>query len=171
MTCDPFPLVLERSSTNDRAMKRTDRASRVVRAAPESIYRVLLDPSALVKWLPPKGMRARLEFFEPRVGGRYRMILAYEEKQESRGKTSENEDVVAATFVELVPNERVVQRVEFESEDPAFADPMKMTWSLTAAAEGTDVTIVCEDVPEGIAKEDHDAGLKSTLENLAAFVE
>jgi hypothetical protein len=48
---------------------------------------------------------------------------------------------------------------------------MTMTWSLGAVPGGTEVTILCENVPEGISKQDHDAALKSTLENLAAFVE
>jgi hypothetical protein len=48
---------------------------------------------------------------------------------------------------------------------------MTMTWTLTALAEGTDVTIVCEDVPEGIRQEDHEEGLDDTLENLAVFTE
>jgi hypothetical protein len=46
---------------------------------------------------------------------------------------------------------------------------MKMTWTLARVPGGIEVTIVCEDVPEGIRKEDHDAGLRSTLANLAAF--
>jgi hypothetical protein len=33
------------------------------------------------------------------------------------------------------------------------------------------IAIRCENVPEGIRKEDHDAGLKSSLDNLAAFTE
>jgi hypothetical protein len=61
--------------------------------------------------------------------------------------------------------------VEFESDDPAFAGTMKMTWSLAPVAEGTEVTVVCENVPNGIRKEDHDTGLRSTLENLASFTE
>lgn len=48
---------------------------------------------------------------------------------------------------------------------------MMMTWNLAAAPEGTLVTIVCENVPEGIRKEDHDEGLRSSLENLAEYVE
>jgi len=65
----------------------------------------------------------------------------------------------------------IVQAVEFQSEDPAFAGEMIMTWTLAAVPEGTKVTIVCENVPEGIRKEDHDIGLRSTLENLAIFTE
>lgn len=37
-------------------------------------------------------------------------------------------------LVELVPGERVVQRVTFESDDPAFACAMTMTWSLESLA-------------------------------------
>lgn len=33
------------------------------------------------------------------------------------------------------------------------------------------MTVRCEDVPAGIRAEDHAAGLQSTLDNLAAFVE
>jgi uncharacterized protein YndB with AHSA1/START domain len=153
-------------------MKRTDRASRVIQASPQTIYRAFIDPMALVSWLPPKGMKARLDVFEPRVGGKYRMSLTYDESEHTtRGKTAEHEDVVEGQFVELVPDERVIQRVEFVSDDPEFAGTMTMTWSLAPVREGTVVTIVCEDVPAGIRKEDHDAGLQSTLGNLAAFTE
>jgi hypothetical protein len=34
---------------------------------------------------------------------------------------------------------------------------------------GTLVTVRCEDVPAGIRPEEHQAGLMSTLDNLAAF--
>ena len=152
--------------------KRTDSASRVIKASPDEIYRAFVDPSALVSWLPPKGMRAHLDVFEPRAGGRYRMTLTYEQPDHAVfGKSSEHSDVVEAKFVELVPNERVVQLVDFESADPAFAGTMRMTWSLAAVASGTEVTFVCENVPEGIRKEDHDEGLRSSLSNLAALVE
>jgi uncharacterized protein YndB with AHSA1/START domain len=49
------------------------------------------------------------------------MALTYDQPDHSApGKTSEHSDVVRGRFLELVPNERIVQLVEFESEDPAF---------------------------------------------------
>ncbi|MFX7816355.1 hypothetical protein ABTK28_20610 [Acinetobacter baumannii] len=48
---------------------------------------------------------------------------------------------------------------------------MQMTWSLSPVAGGTDVSIIAENVPIGLSKADHDVGLRSTLENLARFVE
>jgi uncharacterized protein YndB with AHSA1/START domain len=100
------------------------------------------------------------------------MSLTYVGTEHStEGKTSEYADVVKGRFLEFATNERIVQLVEFESEDPVFAGEMIMTWTLAAVPEGTRVTIVCEDVPEGIRKEDHDVGLSSTLENLAVYTE
>jgi uncharacterized protein YndB with AHSA1/START domain len=99
------------------------------------------------------------------------MVLTYERAGHTPGKSSEHSDVVEGRFVELVPNVRVVQEIDFESDDPAFAGTMRMIWSLVPVAGGTEVAIACENVPEGVSKEDHAVGLKSSLENLAAFVE
>ena len=71
----------------------------------------------------------------------------------------------------MVPDERIVQLVEFESEYPALEGAMTITWTLADVPGGTEVAIVCRNVPEGIRQDDHDAGLRSTLENLAAFTE
>jgi uncharacterized protein YndB with AHSA1/START domain len=152
--------------------RRIDSASRVIKASPQTIYRAFLDPVALVSWLPPKGMTAEVRGFDPREGGSYRMTLTYDEPDHAApGKTAEHTDVVQGEFLELDPDRRIVQRVRFESEDPVFGGAMTMTWSLAAVPDGTEVTILCENVPEGIRKEDHDAGLRSTLENLAAYTE
>jgi len=131
-----------------------------------------MDPEALVSWLPPTGMKGRIDAFDPREGGNYRMALTYEQPDHSApGKASEHADIVRGRFLELIADQRIVQQVEFESDDPAFAGTMKMTWTLTAVPGGTEVAIICEDVPAGIRQEDHAAGMNSTLENLAAFVE
>ena len=45
-------------------------------------------------------------------------------------KTSQHSDVVRGRFLKLVADERIVQLVEFESEDPAFAGAMRMFSSL-----------------------------------------
>ena len=99
------------------------------------------------------------------------MVLTYDGDHANAGKTSDDTDIVEGRFAELVPNERVVQLVTFESDDPRIAGEMRMAWSLASAAGGTVVSIIAEDVPTGISKEDHDVGLRSTLENLARYVE
>ncbi|GAK08114.1 hypothetical protein JCM19038_1885 [Geomicrobium sp. JCM 19038] len=130
-----------------------------------------MNPKALASWLPPKGMSGHIDVFDPREGGTYSMTLTYERNQSTPGKTSDHTDVTQGKFLRLDPDKKIVLSIIFESEDPAFASEMIQTWYLEAVPEGTKVTIVCENVPEGIRKEDHDAGLMSTLENLAAYTE
>jgi uncharacterized protein YndB with AHSA1/START domain len=158
--------------TNASNKKRTDSAPRVIMASPRTIYKAYMEPENLVSWLPPKGMKGHIYEFDAREGGAYRMSLTYVGTDHSTlGKTSEHADIVQGRFLNLVPDERIVQLFEFESDDPAFAGAMTMTWTLKAVPEGTEVTIVCENVPEAIRQDDHDEGMRSTLENLAAFTE
>src|ERR1700750_796068 len=152
-------------------MPRTERASRVIAASPGRVWAALLDPGALLAWLPPGGMTGRFERFDARPGGAYRMGLAFPATSGAPGKTTADSDVVEARFVDIVPGERVIQAVDFVSDDPAYAGTMTMTWAVTAADAGTRVDIVAEDVPDGISAEDHAAGLSSSLTNLAAYVE
>lgn len=148
---------------------RIDSASRVIMASPKIIYHAFMDPEALGAWLPPEGMSAHIDSFDPRPGGTYRITLTYENESSGHGKTSENTDVSQGRFLELVPDTKIVQSVNFNSDDPSFSGEMIQTWYLEALSEGTRVIIVCENVPSGIRKEDHDTGLRSTLENLASF--
>jgi uncharacterized protein YndB with AHSA1/START domain len=117
-------------------------------------------------------MAGEIWAFDPSPGGAYRIALTYANGDRSTsGKTSESTDVVSGRFLELVPDAQIVHLVTFESEDPAFAGEMRMTWGLAPAPGGTQVTITCKNAPAGIRQEDHDAGLRSTLKNLALFVE
>jgi uncharacterized protein YndB with AHSA1/START domain len=151
-------------------MGRTDTASKVIRASAQKIYAAHVDPQAVAQWRPPRGMRAEVYSFDARAGGGYRMALVHEDASVP-GKTSANADVFSGQFVELVPGERIVERVVFKSDDPAYADYMTVTTTLTPTADGTRVDIVCENVPDGISAADHQVGMASTLANLAAFVE
>jgi uncharacterized protein YndB with AHSA1/START domain len=152
-------------------MTRTDTASRVIAAPPDRVYAALVDPEALVTWLPPEGMSGRFERFDARPGGSYRLVLTHADASAARGKASADSDIVDARFVDLVPGVRVVQAVDFVSDDPANAGTMIMTWELAALDAGTRVDIRADDVPAGISAEDHAVGLASSLANLAAYLE
>jgi uncharacterized protein YndB with AHSA1/START domain len=116
-------------------------------------------------------MTGRFERFDARPGGSYRMVLTYADAAGAPGKATADSDIVEARFVDIVPGERVVQAVDFVSDDPAYAGTMVMSWEVTAAETGTRVSIVAADVPDGISAEDHAAGLASSLANLAAYLE
>jgi uncharacterized protein YndB with AHSA1/START domain len=98
------------------------------------------------------------------------MILTYVDRATAAGKSSADSDIVEVRFVDVVPDDRIVQMVDFVSDDPAFAGTMTMTWSVRSVDGGTRVDIVAEDVPDGISADDHAAGLASSLEHLAHFL-
>ena len=143
----------------------------MIAAPPERVWAAFVNPGALMAWLPPGGMTGRFERFDARPGGSYRMVLTYSDASGAPGKATAESDIVEARFVDIVPGERVVQAVDFVSDDPAYAGTMTMTWEVAVADAGTRVDIVAEDVPDGISAEDHAAGLASSLAKLAAYAE
>lgn len=152
-------------------MPRTDTAAREVTADPSRVYAAFVDPDALLRWLPPRDMVGRFEHFECRAGGSYRLVLTYDAVGGAAGKAGDGTDIVDARFVELVPNERVVQEIDFTSDDPAFAGTMRMTWSIEPSPTGSHVKIRAEQVPPGISAAEHAVGLASSLGNLAAYLD
>jgi uncharacterized protein YndB with AHSA1/START domain len=152
-------------------MPRTDKASRVIAAPPERVYAAFVEREALMAWLPPSGMTGSFDHFDPRPDGSYRLVLTYVDASASPGKAAADTDIVEARFIELVPGTRVVQAVEFVSDDPVYAGTMTMAWELTAVRDGTRVEVIAEGVPDGITAADHAAGIASSLENLAAYLD
>jgi uncharacterized protein YndB with AHSA1/START domain len=150
---------------------RTDRSRRLIAATPAALYRALLEQEALERWLPPDGMSGRVERFDPRQGGGFRMELTYLDRADNPGKTSVSRDVTEVEIAALEPDARVVWRIEFVSDDPALAGTMTMTWAFTEVEDGTEVAVRADDVPPGISASDHEAGIASSLANLAAYVE
>jgi uncharacterized protein YndB with AHSA1/START domain len=146
--------------------------SRIIKAPRQRVYAAFLDADAVGAWLPPKGMRAQVHAFEPRAGGAYEMTLTYlSTRDRPRGKTTDDSDTVRGRFAELVPDERIVQVVAFDSADAAFADAMTITWSFADVPGGTEVTVDCENAPAAVRHQDHETGVRSTLANLAVYVE
>ncbi len=115
-------------------------------------------------------MTGRFERFDARPGGSYRLVLTYDDPTAAAGKATAASDVVEARFVDIVDGKRVVQTVDFESDDPAFAGTMTMTWEVHDLGDATEVRITAEGVPAGISAEDHAEGLASSLSNLATYL-
>jgi uncharacterized protein YndB with AHSA1/START domain len=120
--------------------------------------------------LAPKNMTATMLHFDFREGGSYRLRLTYKDPNDGHGKTSADGDESEVRFIRLVKEKRIEQEVTFESDDAAFSGVMRMTWTFEEVKDGTLITVLAEDVPEGIRPEDHEAGMKATLDNLTAFV-
>ena len=146
---------------------RVDRRINAPRAA---VYRALLDARAVAHWMVPSGMTATVHEFDPREGGTFRVSLAYDPPT-GRGKSSANTDTYHGRFIELVPNERVVETVAFETADPALQGEMTITIALADAGDGTELLAVHDGLPPGVSPTDNEIGWRQSLAKLAALVE
>jgi len=135
------------------------------------VYRALLDPKAVAKWMVPTGMTSVMHAFDPREGGTFRISLTYDSPT-GAGKTSAQTDTFHGRFVKLVSNGQVVEVVEFETTDPAMRGEMTITITLTdAAGGGTDIQAVHDNLPPGLSPAENETGWRMSLEKLAALLE
>lgn len=141
-----------------------------VNAPREAVYRALIDARSVATWKVPTGMTSQVHAFDAREGGLFRISLTYEAPT-ATGKTSANTDTYHGRFAKLVPNEQVVEVVEFETADPALRGEMTITLTLTDADGGTELLAVHEGLPPGVAPADNELGWRLSLAKLAALVE
>jgi len=136
----------------------------------ERVYRALLDPHAVATWKVPSGMTCQVHEFDGREGGLFRVSLTYEQST-ATGKTTAHADTYHGRFVKLVPNEQVIEVVEFETADPALRGEMTITTTLADADGGTNVLAVHDGLPQGLSSADNAVGWREALTKLAALVE
>jgi len=134
------------------------------------VYRALVEERAVATWMVPTGMTSHVHTFDPREGGAFRISLTYDAPA-GTGKTTAQTDTYHGRFVQLVPNEKLVEVVEFETADPALRGEMTITIELVDADSGTDVHAVHDGLPPGVPLADNEAGWQSSLAKLAALVE
>jgi len=139
----------------------TVRLHRVLRAAPERVYRAFLDADAMAKWLPPYGFTCKVHQMDARVGGTFRM--SFSSFSTGAGHSFGGE------YLELVPNERIRYTDKFD--DPNLPGVSEVTVVLRAVSCGTDVNITQTGLPEVIPLEMCYLGWQESLVQLAHLVE
>jgi len=139
----------------------TVRIHRVLRAAPERVYRAFLEPDAMAKWLPPYGFTCQVHQMDAKVGGTYRMSF--------RNFGSGNSHSFGGEYLELVPFEKIRYTDKFD--DPNLPGTMQTIVSLAQVSCGTEVSIVQEGIPEVIPAEMCYLGWQESLMQLAKLVE
>jgi uncharacterized protein YndB with AHSA1/START domain len=139
----------------------TIKLHRVLRAAPERVYRAFLDPDAMVKWLPPNGFTGKVHHMDAKVGGSHKMSFT--------NFTTGKSHSFGGTYLELVPNERI--RYSDKFDDPNLPGEMHATITLKNVSCGTELSIVQEGVPDVIPPEACYLGWQESLALLAKLVE
>lgn len=148
----------------------TTHVQRHLRAPRAAVYRALLDARAVAAWMVPAGMTSHVHEFDARAGGRFRISLTYDEPT-GTGKTTAHTDTYHGHFVSLVPDEQVVEVLEFETDDPSMRGEMTVTFTLRDAPGGSELRAVHAGLPPGVAPADNELGWRMALDKLAALVE
>ena len=139
----------------------TVRLHRVLRAAPERIYRAFLDADAMAKWLPPYGFTCKVHQMDARIGGTFKM--SFSNFSTGHGHSFGGE------YRELVPHERI--RYSDVFDDPNLPGEMETTVVLRAVSCGTELNITQEGIPQAIPAEMCYLGWQESLAQLATLVE
>ena len=139
----------------------TVRLHRVLRCPPERVYRAFLEAEAMAKWLPPHGFTCRVESFEPRVGGGFRMAFTNFGTGQSHS--------FGGQYLELVQDELV--RYVDRFDDPNLPGEMQVSVHLKPVLCGTGIEIEQAGIPEAIPVEMCYLGWQESLQQLAALVE
>jgi uncharacterized protein YndB with AHSA1/START domain len=139
----------------------TVRLHRVLRAAPERVYRAFLDADAMTKWLPPHGFTGKVHHLDAKVGGTYKMSF-------SNFSTGQSHSF-GGQYLELTPHERIKHTDKFD--DPNLPGEMVTTINLRKVSCGTELNVVQEGIPEMIPVEACYLGWQESLSLLANLVE
>lgn len=142
-------------------MTGTVRLHRVFTARPEKIYRAFLESDAIASWLPPFGFLCTVHELEAKEGGKHRMSF--------RNFTTGNSHSFGGTYLELVPDRKLVYTDSFDS--PSMPGEMRVTVELNAVSVGTELSIIQEGIPDLIPVEACYLGWQESLRKLAKLVE
>jgi len=140
---------------------KTVRLHRVLRAAPERVYKAFLDPKAMVKWLPPNGFTGEVHHLEAKAGGTFKMSFTHFASGKSHS--------FGGRYLELIPGERIVHTDKFD--DPNLPGEMRVAISLKKIFCGTELSVVQEGIPDAIPLEGCYLGWQESLLLLAQLVE
>jgi uncharacterized protein YndB with AHSA1/START domain len=141
--------------------KNTIRLHRVLRAAPERIYRAFLDADAMAKWLPPNGFTGKVHHLAAKKGGTYKMSFT--------NFTTGKGHSFGGAYLELKPHKRI--RYSNKFDDPNLPGEMQTTIILKPVFCGTELNITQERVPAAIPLEACYLGWQESLTLLARLVE
>ncbi len=146
--------------------------SRVIIATSRAVFRAHIDPEVLEKWRAPEGMETRIADFNPKREGGYRMQLRPRlDAQDAQQAPTVDSCIIRVRFVELVPEELIVEAIAFGNEDPADANFMTIMTQISPVAGGTKVSVTAQNVPPEIGEAEQRRTMEASLKNLALLLE
>ena len=125
-------------------------------APPERVFEAWLDKS-WGDWVGPPGVKGEIVVLEPRVGGRYRIVM-----HKPDGSTL----TVSGFYMEITRFSRIVMSWKWAQE---VTDTV-LTLTFRSAHGGTDLTLHHQGFAAAERRDSHNQGWTGTLDKLAEFL-
>ncbi len=134
---------------------------RILKAAPEKVFRAFSNPDACASWFPPYGFFCTVHHMDFKIGGNYKMSFT--------NFTTGNGHSFGGKFLDIKLNELIKYTDTFD--DPNLPGEMTTTVSLKKVSCGTELEILQEGIPSAIPAEMCYLGWQESLEKLMKLVE
>ena len=134
---------------------------RVLAAPPEKVFKAFSDADAYATWLPPYGFVAKVQLYEFKTGGNYKMSFT--------NFSTGNGHSFGGEFIEIIPNELIKATDRFDA--PNLPGEMVTTVQFKKVICGTEINITQTGIPELIPAEMCYLGWQDSLDKLKRLVE
>jgi uncharacterized protein YndB with AHSA1/START domain len=141
--------------------ENTVKLHRVLKAAPEKVYRAFTEENALSSWIPPFGFLCEVHEMDVRVEGSYRMSFI--------NFSTGNGHSFGGKYLEIKPNEFLKYTDKFD--DPNLPGEMITSVWFKKVSCGTEINITQEGIPSVIPVEMCYLGWQESLDKLMRLVE
>jgi uncharacterized protein YndB with AHSA1/START domain len=131
---------------------------RRLKAPPAKVFAAWTDPEKMKRWMGPGEIKAARAEVDPRVGGRYRIVM--------HAPNGEEYDV-GGVYREVVANEKLVFTWAWQSTPERES---LVTLLLKPDGDGTLLTLTHEQFSDEESRDNHKQGWNSTLDKLESFV-
>lgn len=134
---------------------------RVLKCAPEKVFRAFSDPNAYANWIPPYGFLCTIHQMDFKVGGSYKMSFT--------NFSTGNGHSFGGKFLEIKPNEFI--KITDQFDDPNLQGEMTTSIWLNKVSCGTELKVLQEGIPSVIPTEMCYLGWQDSLDKLIKLVE
>ena len=134
---------------------------RVIKAAPEKVFRAFSEADAHATWLPPYGFVCTVQKMDFKVGGKYKMTFI--------NFSTGNSHSFGGAYLENKPNQFIKYSDSFD--DPNLPGEIITSVWLNRVSCGTELKILQEGIPAAIPAEMCYLGWQDSLDKLIRLVE
>jgi uncharacterized protein YndB with AHSA1/START domain len=140
------------------AVKPSLTLKRRFKAPPAKVFAAWTDPEKMKRWMGPEGVVGLFSEIDPRVGGRYRLVMKAPDG---------NEHDVSGVYREVVPNQKLVFTWAWKSTPERES---LVTIELKPDGDGTLLTLTHEQFFDETARDHHQQGWVGSLDKLEKFL-